>query len=164
MGIQPKTKSNGRNRTASDPSRGTRHAAQAKSKLWGGRFRERTHRLVEAFTSSLAVDRRLYAYDILGSIAHCKTLEKAGVLTRKDTTAILRGLDSVRAELDAGRFPFAPQDEDIHMAIERRLTELIGPVGGKLHTGRSRNDQVALDIRLYLKDQLGLMAGGITKL
>lgn len=135
-----------------------------KGKLWGGRFRERTHRLVEEFTSSLSFDRRLYAYDIHGSIAHCKTLEKAGVLSRKETAAILRGLETVRGEFEAGRFPFAPQDEDIHVAIERRLTELIGPVGGKLHTGRSRNDQVALDIRLYLQDQLASLLGGMKRL
>ncbi|MBM4123163.1 MAG: argininosuccinate lyase [Nitrospira sp.] len=135
-----------------------------KGKLWGGRFRERTHRLVEEFTSSLSFDRRLYAYDIHGSIAHCKTLEKAGVLSRKETAAILRGLETVRGEFEASRFPFAPQDEDIHVAIERRLTELIGPVGGKLHTGRSRNDQVALDIRLYLQDQLASLLGGMKRL
>src|SRR6185503_12229842 len=123
-------------------------------KAWGGRFRRKTNRLVEAFTVSVAVDRRLYAHDIQGSIAHCKTLAKAGVLTASETRAIVRGLESVKTELDRGRFRFTPQDEDIHMAIERRLTELIGPLGGKLHTGRSRNDQVALDVRLYLRDHL----------
>jgi len=133
----------------------TRGRAAAGGKAWAGRFRERTNRLVEAFTASLAFDRRLYPYDIQGSVAHCRTLERAGVLTHRETTAILRGLEMVRHELDAGRFPFVPEDEDIHMAIERRLTELIGPVGGKLHTGRSRNDQVALDIRLYLRETLG---------
>jgi argininosuccinate lyase len=129
--------------------------ANPASKPWSGRFRARTHRLVEAFTSSLPFDRRLYGYDLQGSAAHCRTLERAGVLTRRETAAILRGLEGIRIEIEAGRFPFASQDEDIHMAIERRLTELIGPVGGKLHTGRSRNDQVALDIRLYLRDALG---------
>ena len=124
-------------------------------KAWGGRFREKTNRLVESFTVSVGVDRRLYAHDIQGSIAHCKTLEKARVLTASETRSIVRGLESVKTELDRGRFRFTQQDEDIHMAIERRLTELIGPLGGKLHTGRSRNDQVALDIRLYLRDQLG---------
>jgi len=99
-------------------------------------------------------DRRLYAQDIQGSVAHSKTLERAGVLTRGETRTIVRGLASVKAELDRGRFRFLSSDEDIHMAIERRLTELIGPLGGKLHTGRSRNDQVALDIRLYLREQL----------
>src|SRR5262245_47069672 len=123
-------------------------------KAWDGRFREKTNRLVEAFTVSVDVDRRLYAYDIQGSIAHCKTLEKARVLTATETRTIVKGLEAVKAELDRKRFRFTPQDEDIHMAIERRLTELIGPVGGKLHTGRSRNDQVALDIRLYLRDHL----------
>jgi argininosuccinate lyase len=123
-------------------------------KAWSGRFREPTHRLVETFTSSVTVDRRLYAQDIEGSIAHCKTLKRARVLTAAETGAIVRALGAVKTELDRGRFKFAPQDEDIHMAIERRLTELIGPVGGKVHTGRSRNDQVALDVRLYLRQQL----------
>ena len=129
----------------------------ATGKAWAGRFQEPTDRLVEAFTVSVAVDRRLYAHDIQGSIAHCKTLEKARVLSSKETRTIVRGLESVKAELDRGRFTFTPQDEDIHMAIERRLTELIGPLGGKLHTGRSRNDQVALDVRLYLRDHLDRM-------
>ena len=124
-------------------------------KAWAGRFRQQTNRLVEAFTVSVAVDRRLYSYDIQGSIAHCKTLGKARVLTPSETRTIVQGLGSVKTELDRGRFRFTQQDEDIHMAIERRLTELIGPLGGKLHTGRSRNDQVSLDIRLYLRDQLG---------
>jgi argininosuccinate lyase len=110
---------------------------------------------VETFTVSVAVDRRLYSYDIQGSIAHCKALGKARVLTPSETRTIVQGLGSVKTELDRDRFRFTRQDEDIHMAIERRLTELIGPLGGKLHTGRSRNDQVALDIRLYLRDQLG---------
>ena len=124
-------------------------------KAWAGRFRQQTNRLVEAFTVSVAVDRRLYSYDIQGSIAHCRTLGKARVLTPSETRTIVQGLGSVKTELDRGRFRFTQQDEDIHMAIERRLTELIGPLGGKLHTGRSRNDQVSLDIRLYLRDQLG---------
>ncbi|MCS6306365.1 MAG: argininosuccinate lyase [Nitrospira sp.] len=123
-------------------------------KVWAGRFREQTDPFVEAFTKSVTVDSRLYNEDIAGSIAHCKTLEKAGILTRAETRAIVRGLESVKRELDHGRFHFSPQDEDIHTAIERRLTEVIGPLGGKLHTGRSRNDQVALDIRLYLRTQL----------
>jgi argininosuccinate lyase len=123
-------------------------------KAWGGRFRERTDPFVEAFTRSVTVDRRLYGEDIAGSIAHCKTLEKARILTRAETRTIVRGLEAVKRELDEGQFVFSPQDEDIHMAIERRLTEKIGPLGGKLHTGRSRNDQVALDIRLYLRTQL----------
>jgi argininosuccinate lyase len=129
-------------------------AASEGGKAWGGRFKQKTNRLVESFTVSVAVDRRLYPHDIQGSIAHCKTLGKARVLTASETRAIVKGLESVKTELDRSRFRFAPQDEDIHMAIERRLTELIGPLGGKLHTGRSRNDQVALDIRLYLRSEL----------
>src|SRR4026209_1240335 len=128
--------------------------ASESGKAWAGRFKQKSNRLVESFTVSVAVDRRLYPHDIQGSIAHCKTLGKARVLTASETRTIVRGLESVKAELDRGRFRFAPQDEDIHMAIERRLTELIGPLGGKLHTGRSRNDQVAPDIRLYVRDQL----------
>lgn len=131
-------------------------------KAWDGRFRERTDQFVEAFTRSVAVDRRLYPEDIAGSIAHCKTLEHARVLTTREARAIVRGLESVKRELDQGTFTFTPQDEDIHMAIERRLTELIGPLGGKLHTGRSRNDQVALDIRLYLRTQLSALHGYLT--
>ena len=138
--------------------KGRRGAGSAGVKAWDGRFRERTNRLVEAFTVSVAVDRRLFAHDIQGSIAHCKTLGKARVLTPGETRTIVQGLESVRVEFDRRKFKFALQDEDIHMAIERRLTELIGPLGGKLHTGRSRNDQVALDIRLYLRDQLNLLA------
>ena len=103
--------------------------ALPKGKAWGGRFAEQTDRLVEQFTSSLACDRRLYPYDIQGSIAHCRTLERAGVLTARESAQLVRGLQFVKVELDGGRFPFSPQDEDIHMAIERRLTELIGPLG-----------------------------------
>ena len=132
-------------------------------KAWAGRFREQTDPLVEAFTKSVRVDSRLYGEDIAGSIAHCKTLEKARVLTRTETRTIVRGLESVKRELDRGQFVFSPQDEDIHMAIERRLTEVIGPLGGKLHTGRSRNDQVALDIRLYLRTQLDELHGQLAE-
>jgi len=140
------------------PSRSaTRKArpAKAATKAWSGRFREPTSRSVESFTSSLSFDQRLYTYDIQGSIAHCKALELAEVLPHREASAIIHGLGDIRAEIEAGRFPFVQGDEDIHMAIERRLIERIGPVGGKLHTGRSRNDQVALDIRLYLRDALG---------
>jgi argininosuccinate lyase len=132
-------------------------------KAWGGRFRAKTHRLVEAFSISVGIDRRLYAQDVQGSVAHCKTLEKARVLTRGEARTIVRGLESVKAELDRGRFRFLSSDEDIHMAIERRLTELIGPLGGKLHTGRSRNDQVALDIRLYLREELDRLVGQLNE-
>ena len=125
-----------------------------KSKAWAGRFTESTHAVVERFTSSLPFDRRLFEYDVLGSLAHCQTLEKAKILTRAECRLLMRGLRRVRTELRERRFPFADSDEDVHMAVERRVTELMGPVGGKLHTGRSRNDQVTLDLRLYLRDHL----------
>jgi len=129
------------------------------SKVWSGRFAEPTHALVERFSSSLAVDQRLFECDIEGSLAHCQTLERAKVLSQSDCRALMQGLKAVRQELRDGQFPFSQSDEDIHMAVERRLTELIGPVGGKLHTGRSRNDQVTLDLRLYLRDSLKQMDG-----
>ncbi len=138
-------------------SKRLRPSRPAPAKAWGGRFVEHTDRLVEAFSRSIDVDRRLYRHDIEGSIAHCRTLAKARVLTRQEAAAMIRGLEAVREELDRDQFKFLPQDEDIHMAVERRLTELIGPLGGKLHTGRSRNDQVALDSRLYVRDRLTAM-------
>jgi len=145
----------------------TRHPRKGKSpstKVWGGRFTEGTHRLVEQFTASLPFDQRLYAHDIQGSIAHCKTLLKAKVLTNSECTRIIRGLERIRLDICRGQHAFREEDEDIHMSIERRLTKLIGPLGGKLHTGRSRNDQVALDLRLYLRDVLITVKQGVIRL
>jgi argininosuccinate lyase len=127
---------------------------KGKNKAWAGRFTDAPHPAVEAFTSSLAFDKRLALYDIEGSVAHCRMLVKQKILPRAEGEKILKGLDSVKRELQQGTFPFVPSDEDIHMAIERRLIEKIGPVGGKLHTARSRNDQVLLDVRLYLRDEI----------
>ncbi len=121
------------------------------AKAWAGRFAAPTARIVEDFTTSLAVDRALYPHDIAGSRAHVRALVRAKLLSSAEGRRLDGGLRRVLRELDAGRFAFRPVDEDIHMAIERRLTELIGPLGGKLHTGRSRNDQVALDLRLWLR-------------
>ncbi len=120
------------------------------SKLWGGRFDKATDALLERFNASIGFDRRLYAADIAGSIAYAHALEKVGILTAEETRAMVDGLHAVLAEFDAGTFAFLPSDEDIHTAVERRLGELIGEAAGKLHTGRSRNDQVATDMRLYL--------------
>lgn len=122
-------------------------------KMWGGRFRSETHPLVETFTHSLPVDRRLYAYDIRGSIAWARALARAGAITSREASRLARGLAAIEKSIAGGRVRFARQDEDIHMGIERLLTDRIGAVGAKLHTGRSRNDQVALDIRLYLRDE-----------
>ena len=115
-----------------------------------GRFDTPQDPLFQRINASIDFDRRLWPQDIRGSQAHARSLNRAGVLDDAELQAILAGLDTVAAELSAGEFPFAPDDEDIHMAIERRLTELAGPVGGKLHTGRSRNDQVATDVALYV--------------
>ena len=123
-------------------------------KAWAGRFAEGAHPLLEAFTSSLHFDKKLAPYDIRGSIAHCRMLVKQEILTRAEGDKIVKGLEGVERELSQEKFIFLSSDEDIHMAIERRLTEKIGPVGGKLHTARSRNDQVLLDVRLYLRDEI----------
>jgi len=122
-------------------------------KAWAGRMAVPTHPLVESFTTSLPFDRRLFAHDIAGSIAHCEMLARQRIITRRDAARIVTALRHIRNELERGTFPSSPADEDIHMAVERRLIEKIGAVGGKLHTARSRNDQVALDLRLYLKDE-----------
>jgi argininosuccinate lyase len=123
----------------------------APTKAWSGRFAAPTAAAVEAFTTSLPVDRQLYPHDVAGSVAHVHALVRARLLTRREGKRLEAGLARVRRELDAGTFRFLDSDEDIHMAIERRLTEITGAVGGKLHTGRSRNDQVALDLRLWLR-------------
>jgi argininosuccinate lyase len=133
----------------------------SKKKLWGGRFISPTAASVEAFTASIDVDARLYRHDIRGSIAHAKMLAKQRIIPASDARKIVRGLQAVEREIDAGRFTFSQADEDIHMNIERRLIELIGPAGGKLHTGRSRNDQVALDMRLYLRDEVKNVLAGL---
>lgn len=127
----------------------------ARKKPWGGRFQEPTDREVVAFTASIHFDRRLYRQDIAGSIAHARMLASRKIITRKEEKAIVAGLNAIEADIEKGRFVFDPEDEDIHMAIEKSLIERIGETGGKLHTGRSRNDQVALDVRLYLRDEIG---------
>ena len=122
------------------------------AKLWQGRFSGKTAPIVEAFTSSIQVDRRLYTYDIQGSIAHCQTLAKAAVITNAEAEVLIEGLEKIRGEIDSGQFQFDDRLEDIHMHIETRLGEIAGPLAQKLHTARSRNDQVALDVRMYLRD------------
>jgi argininosuccinate lyase len=124
-------------------------------KAWGGRFSGMTAVSVERFTASIDVDQRLYAYDIDGSIAHCRTLAKAGVILEAEAAAIINGLEKIRRDIEAGQFEFSDSLEDIHMHIEDRLVKDIGDVAKKLHTARSRNDQVALDVRLYLRDHVG---------
>jgi argininosuccinate lyase len=134
------------------------------TKAWGGRFSQPTDALVEHFTASILFDRRLYAYDIRGSIAHCQMLAKCGIITDDEASAIVHSLQEIQTEIERGDFVFEARWEDIHMHIERRLIEKLGPVGGKLHTARSRNDQIALDVRLYLRDEIRSILGDIRQL
>ena len=131
------------------------------SRMWGGRFNEPTDEFVQTFTASVGFDHRLAHADIVGSRAHAMMLKHIGVLTADELTAIKHGLQQVREEIDAGKFIWSVALEDVHMNIEARLTELIGDAGKKLHTGRSRNDQIATDIRLYLRHQITLCQSGI---
>ncbi|HFD81222.1 MAG TPA: argininosuccinate lyase [Gammaproteobacteria bacterium] len=124
------------------------------SKPWGGRFSESTDAFVETFTASVAFDRRLYRYDIEGSRAHARMLARCGILSEDELASILGGLERIEKDIEAGEFEWSVALEDVHMNIEARLTELIGEAGKKLHTGRSRNDQVATDLRLYLRDRI----------
>ncbi|MGH7300378.1 MAG: argininosuccinate lyase [Candidatus Rokuibacteriota bacterium] len=130
-------------------------------KAWSGRFSAGADPAAERFTASLGFDRRLATYDLEGSRAWARALARAGLLTDAERDAILTGLDAIDREIADGTFPFRPELEDIHMNVERRLGELIGPAGGKLHTGRSRNDQIALDERLYLRDLIGRLDHGL---
>jgi argininosuccinate lyase len=123
-------------------------------KPWGGRFTQETDTLTEEFTASISCDKRLYRYDIRGSIVHCEALAQAGIISTDEQEKIVKALKEIEEEIEKGEFPFSTQLEDIHMHIEQRLLEKIGETGGKLHTGRSRNDQIALDLRLYLKDEV----------
>lgn len=122
--------------------------------MWGGRFAKPPHELVAAFNASVDFDKRLAVHDIAGSVAHAHALLAADVLSPEECAGIVEGLHAVLAEVTAGRFAWRRELEDVHMNIEHRLTELIGPLGGKLHTGRSRNDQVALDMHLYARAEL----------
>ena len=133
-------------------------------KPWGGRFTEATDAFVERFTASVDFDKRLYHHDINGSIAHATMLAKVGVLTNAERDQIITGLEDIRAEIVAGQFNWSVTLEDVHMNIEAALTQRIGITGKKLHTGRSRNDQVATDIRLYLRDEIDAIAKELTRL
>jgi argininosuccinate lyase len=133
-------------------------------KPWGGRFSEPTDLEVVSFTSSLHFDKRLYCHDIEGSIAHARMLARQGIISKAEGRRIIKGLADVLADIDLGEFVFHSVDEDIHMAIEKALIARIGDVGGKLHTGRSRNDQIALDIRLYLREEIGVILSHIGSL
>jgi argininosuccinate lyase len=139
-------------------------AEPASDKLWGGRFDGPTDAFVEEFTASVQFDRRLYAQDVQGSIAHATMLSTVGVLTAEERDRIVEGLTVIREDIDAGRFTWSIGLEDVHMNIESALTARIGDVGKKLHTARSRNDQVATDIRLYLRDEIDRLTGMLDRL
>ncbi len=142
----------------------TKNQQDTKHKPWGGRFSEATDAFVEAFTASVEFDKRLYKQDIAGSMAHAQMLEKVGVLTKEESRQIQDGLNQVASEIESGQFNWSVSLEDVHMNVESRLTEIIGATGKKLHTGRSRNDQVATDLRLYLREELDQIAAEIRRL
>lgn len=133
-------------------------------KPWSGRFTAPTDAFVEAFTASVSFDQRLYEYDIMGSIAHVRMLAHVNILTEAECTQIVKGLSEIEQEIARGEFKWSVALEDVHMNIESRLTQKIGNIGKKLHTGRSRNDQVATDIRLYLRDEIDQIDGELTRL
>ncbi|MDR2869838.1 MAG: argininosuccinate lyase [Deferribacteraceae bacterium] len=134
------------------------------NKLWAGRFSEPTDKLVEEFNASIGIDQRMALYDIEGSLVHAEMLGRQKIITVEEASTIQRGLQQVATEIKSGVFTFNIEDEDVHMAVERRLTAIVGPIGGKLHTARSRNDQVALDFRLYMRAGLRDVRIAITQL
>lgn len=125
-----------------------------KKKPWAGRFKKGTHKVAEKFSTSIDFDKRLYKEDIQGSIAHATMLGSQKIISKKEADKIVRGLKQIEKEIESGKFPFREEYEDIHLNIEKRLIEKIGDVGGKIHTARSRNDQIALDMRLYLRREI----------
>ncbi|WP_292897474.1 MULTISPECIES: argininosuccinate lyase [unclassified Nitratireductor] len=127
---------------------------QASNRMWGGRFASGPDAVMEAINASIGFDRKLYTQDIRGSLAHAAMLAKTGIISAEDEKKIVHGLNTILSEIEAGKFTFSAQLEDIHMNVEARLAELIGPAAGRLHTARSRNDQVALDFRLWVKEEL----------
>ena len=141
-----------------------RLATDGSPKLWGGRFVGAVDPLMEKFNASIPFDKQLWSVDLHGSREYARALARAGILTTAEADALVEGLTAVEAEWASGSFVIVPSDEDIHMANERRLSELIGPVAGKLHTGRSRNDQVATDVRLWLRAELGELRGELKQL
>ncbi|NLX21682.1 MAG: argininosuccinate lyase [Phycisphaerae bacterium] len=130
--------------------------AKTRQKSWQARFSQSAHALTESFVESLSFDHRLWPYDMAGSVAHAEMLAEVGLISKADAKAIRKGLEAIEVDIRAGRFRWDPSQEDIHMAIEAALTKRIGEPGQRLHTARSRNDQVALDLRLYTRDAIDL--------
>ena len=133
-------------------------------KVWGGRFRENINELVDRFNSSIDFDRRLYSHDIEGSIAHCRMLAKQEIISEEDASSIVSELAEIKREMDRGKFPAGDEHEDIHSLVERALIEKVGMLGEKMHTGRSRNDQIALDTRIYVREAVLRMIGFIKEM
>ena len=133
-------------------------------KLWGGRFAKETDNLVNDFNASIQFDQRLYKEDITGSMAHAKMLGACGIISMEDVAAILEGLQGILEDIEAGKVEFTADNEDIHMNVEALLTERIGDAGKRLHTARSRNDQVALDFRMYVREQIPVIVGQLLEL
>ena len=146
------------------PKRRPSSSKSTKGKTWSGRFAEPVDRMVQRFTASVSFDQRLALHDITGSLAHARMLAACGVIGRRDLAAIERGLAKVRAEIRASKFAWSVENEDVHSSIERRLTELAGSPGKRLHTARSRNDQVATDLRLWLRDEVDAIAQKLSAL
>ncbi len=124
-------------------------------KVWGGRFREDINEMVDAFNSSIAFDRRLYAQDIEGSKAHCRMLAKQGIISDEEASNIIDALAEIKREIERGKVPILNDSEDIHTLVEKAIIDKVGRLGEKIHTGRSRNDQVALDFRMYIREAIG---------
>jgi argininosuccinate lyase len=157
MGTSPDERA----RAASEPAGA---GTGPRRKPWGGRFSQATDPAVERFSASIHFDKALARHDIRGSIAHARMLAHVGILSDADAATLIRGLEEIGAEIQRGAFPFDPALEDIHMNVEARLRSLVGPVAGRLHTGRSRNDQVATDLALYLRDATHAAERGILEL
>ena len=133
-------------------------------KMWEGRFHKETNKLLEKFNASITFDKRMYEEDITGSIAHSRMLAKQGIIAENEQKEIENGLLQIKNEIEKGEFEFRIEDEDIHMSIEKRLTQIIGTVAGKLHTARSRNDQVALDVRMYVRKEARKISNLLVKM
>ena len=145
-------------------ARKTTKKKAAPNTMWGGRYALGPAEIMEKINASIGFDKKLYAQDIAGSLAHADMLVAQGILTAKDGRAIKQGLARVKDEIEQGRFKFSTKLEDIHFNVEQRLTDLIGPAGGRLHTARSRNDQVALDVRLWTRDTVDRVEGMLRQL
>jgi len=165
MSARPETTPAAKPPAADPPHKGlAAGSASAANPLWGGRFAGGPAAVMEQINASIGFDRRLYAQDIAASKAHCRMLARQGIISREDGDAILSGLDRVHREIEDGRFDFKVALEDIHMNVEARLSELIGEPAGRLHTARSRNDQVATDFRLWVRDAIDSLERGLTEL